>query len=147
MVEDYDDFLEGTALFRVAKSWLHRQGGLRFPVRVIGTPLASGPHGYRFSPHVDAFSCLDALFRIPPIGGGKAPRTWVVKDHPCRFHWGEAKRASGKSLWRRGWNDLEFDPVMVVPTAGLATWEDYMGALRTKARTKVKRILTLSEGR
>ena len=141
-----DDFLEGTALFRVAKSWLHRQGGLRFPVRVIGTPLASGPHGYRFSPQLDAFSCLDALFRTSPIGRNRAPKTWVVKDHPCRFHWGEAKRASGKSLWRRGWNDLEFDPVMVVPTAGLATWEDYMGALRTKARTKVKRILTLSEG-
>ena len=32
-----DDFLEGTALFGWAKSFLHRQGGFRFGVRAIGT--------------------------------------------------------------------------------------------------------------
>jgi len=53
-----DDFLEGTVWFRRAKNWLHRRGGFRFGVRVIGTPLASGPHGYRFAEDVDEWSCL-----------------------------------------------------------------------------------------
>ncbi|MED5318890.1 MAG: hypothetical protein VX758_07050, partial [Bacteroidota bacterium] len=49
-----DDFLEGTRGFKWAKNWLHREGGFRFGVRVIGTPLASGPHGYRFAEGIDA---------------------------------------------------------------------------------------------
>jgi hypothetical protein len=139
-----DDFLEGSALFRVAKSWLHRRGGLHFDVRVLGTPLASGPHAYRFAPGVDEFACIDELLATPAIGSN-LPSTLVVKDHPCRFSWGEAKRAGGKSLWRRGWVDLEFDPVMVVDIRRIQSWENYLSALRTKARTKIKRILSLSE--
>ena len=43
--QSVDDFLEGSRMFARAKAWLHRRGGLRFGVRVIGSPLASGPHG------------------------------------------------------------------------------------------------------
>ena len=56
--QSVDEFLDGTVLFKWAKSWLHRQGGFRFRVRVVGTPLASGPHGYRFSPEVNEWACL-----------------------------------------------------------------------------------------
>ena len=41
--QSVDDFLEGSRMFARAKAWLHRRGGLRFAVRVIGSPLASGP--------------------------------------------------------------------------------------------------------
>ena len=138
-----DDFLDGSVLFGAAKSWLHRQGGLHFDVRVLGTPLASGPHAYRFAPGVDEHACIDELLATPAIGSIQ-PSTLLVKDHPCRFSWGEAKRAGGKSLWRKGWVDLEFDPVMVVDIRRIHSWDAYLSALRTKARTKIKRILSLS---
>ena len=63
-----DDFLEGSVGFNWAKRWLYRKGGFRFGVRVIGTPLASGPHGYRFSAQVDEGACLQSLLALPALG-------------------------------------------------------------------------------
>ena len=141
-----DDFLEGTRGFKWAKDWLHREGGFRFGVRVIGTPLASGPHGYRFAEGIDAHTCLLALLAQPAMGGkASVPGTWVVKDAPSAQPWANGHRHAGKSSWRAGWVDLEFDPVMRVSLEGRASWDDYLADMRTKARTKVKRILKLSE--
>ncbi|MEC8368544.1 MAG: GNAT family N-acetyltransferase [Bacteroidota bacterium] len=141
-----DDFLEGTRGFKWAKNWLHREGGFRFGVRVIGTPLASGPHGYRFAEGIDAHTCLLALLAQPAMGGkASVPGTWVVKDAPSAQPWANGHRHAGKSSWRAGWVDLEFDPVMRVSLEGRASWDDYLADMRTKARTKVKRILKLSE--
>lgn len=141
-----DEFLEGTAGFKWAKNWLHREGGFRFGVRVIGTPLASGPHGYRFAPGVDEWDCLQSLLSQPALGAGTSvPGTLVVKDRPSPQPWANGHRLAGKSSWRKGWVDLEFDPVMCVSLRGRDTWDAYLSAMRTKARTKVKRILKLSE--
>lgn len=141
-----DEFLEGSRGFKWAKNWLHREGGFRFGVRVIGTPLASGPHGYRFAAGVDVYACLQALLSQPALGGkSSVPGTWVVKDAPSVQPWANGHRLAGKSSWRRGWVDLEFDPVMQVSLEGRSTWEEYLADMRTKARTKVKRILKLSE--
>ena len=60
-----DEFLDGSRGFKWAKNWLHREGGFRFGVRVIGTPLASGPHGYRFAEGIDAYACLQGLLAQP----------------------------------------------------------------------------------
>lgn len=144
-----DDFLEGSIWFRRAKNWLHRRGGFRFGVRVVGTPLGSGPHGYRFAPEVNEWPCLRELLELPGIAlvgqpQPSSPSTWVVKDRVCHHPWGDGFRLAGRSQWRKGWVDLEFDPVMRVSLLGKPTWEDYLAAMRTKARTKVKRILTLS---
>ena len=139
-----DDFLEGTALFGWAKSFLHRQGGFRFGVRAIGTPLASGPHGYRFVEGLDALPLIEPLFDMPGAGGGNPPKTRVIKDRASVQGWADGVRLSGQSSWKAGWVDLEFDPVMRVDLAGKPTWDAYLSAMRTKARTKVKRILSLS---
>ena len=139
-----DDFLEGSALFGCAKTWLHRDGGLRFNVRVIGTPLASGPHGYRFAPGVDDWSCLRDFLNLPSASN-KSPKTWIVKDRASVHTWGNGHRHAGRSSWRREWTDLEFDPVMRVNIQGKKSWEDYLAGMRTKARTKVKRVMKLSE--
>ena len=141
-----DDFLEGTRGFKWAKNWLHREGGFRFGVRVIGTPLASGPHGYRFAEGIDAYACLQALLAQPALSGkASVPGTWVIKDAPSGQPWADGHRLAGKSSWRAGWVDLEFDPVMRVSLEGRATWDGYLADMRTKARTKVKRIMKLSE--
>ena len=144
-----DEFLEGSIWFRRAKDWLHRRGGFRFGVRVVGTPLGSGPHGYRFAPEVHEWSCLRELLELPGIASEgevspASPQTWVVKDRVCHHPWGDGFRLAGRSQWRKGWVDLEFDPVMRVSLTDKSTWEDYLGAMRTKARTKVKRIMKLS---
>ena len=144
--QSVDDFLEGSRMFARAKAWLHRRGGLRFAVRVIGSPLASGPHGARFAPGVDERSCLQALLELPAIQAGMtAPNTQVVKDKPSSEPWASGHRHAGRSTWQRGWVDLEFDPVMRVHLHGKDSWEDYLAGMRTKARTKVKRIQTLSK--
>ena len=133
-------------MFARAKAWLHRRGGLRFAVRVIGSPLASGPHGARFAPGVDEWGCLQALLELPAIQAGTtAPNTQVVKDKPSSEPWASGHRHAGRSTWQRGWVDLEFDPVMRVHLNGKDSWEDYLAGMRTKARTKVKRIQTLSK--
>ena len=83
--QSLDDFLEGSPMFARAKAWLHRRGGLRFGVRVIGSPLASGPHGARFAPGVDEWACLQALLDLPAIADSPqsaSPSTQVVKDKP-----------------------------------------------------------------
>ena len=140
-----DDFLEGNALFRRAKAWLHRKGGLTFSVRVIGTPLASGAHACRFAEGVNGLACLDELMALPGVNGAKAPRTWIVKDQPVSQAWADGTQLAGQSSWRPGWVDLEFDPVMCVDLSPHNSWEGYTAGMRTKARTKVKRILKLSE--
>ena len=144
--QSVDDFLEGSRMFARAKAWLHRRGGLRFAVRVIGSPLASGPHGARFAPGVDEWGCLQALLELPAIQAGTtAPNTQVVKDKPSSEPWASGHRHAGRSTWQRGWVDLEFDPVMRVHLNGKDSWEDYLAGMRTKARTKVKRIQILSK--
>lgn len=141
-----DDFLDGTTWFKWAKNWLHRENGFRFQVRVVGTPLASGPHGYRFAKEVDEWACLKLLLDMPAVGSAStSPGTWVVKDRPCHEPWGQGNRLAGQSRWRKDWVDLEFDPIMKVSLEGRPTWENYLADMRTKARTKVRRILKLSE--
>lgn len=147
MSRGVDQHLEGTGAFQRAKRWLHRKGGLQFKVRVVGTPLASGPHGHRFLPGVDAHQCLEQLFQMPGLLGSsyeKAPAAWLVKDHYALAPWGDGQRLAGSSSWNPHWTDLEFDPVMKVSLEGFSSFEQYKGALRTKARTKVKRIEALS---
>ena len=141
-----DDFLEGSAAFQWARNRLHRAGSFQFKVRVIGQTLASGPHGYRFSEGVDEFAALASLLELPAIGPNKkTPTTWLVKDRPVKQNWGSGVRLAGRSEWENGWVDLEFDPLMRVSLYAWSSWDDYLSGLRTKARTKVNRILKLSE--
>ena len=138
-----DDFLEGSAAFRWARNRLHRAGSFQFKVRVIGQTLASGPHGYRFSEDVDEWAALASLLEMPAIDPNKkAPTTWLVKDRPTDLNWDNGSRLAGRSAWKKDWVDLEFDPLMRLHA--LSSWDDYRSALRTKARTKVNRILKLS---
>ena len=144
--QSVDDFLEGSRMFARAKAWLHRRGGLRFGVRVIGSPLASGPHGARFAPGVDEWACLQELLALPAIeDGARVPNTEVIKDKPSSEPWASGHPHAGRSTWKKGWVDLEFDPVMRVHLQGKDSWEEYLAGMRTKARTKVKRILALSK--
>ena len=140
-----DDFLDGSAAFRWARNRLHRAGSFQFKVRVIGQTLASGPHGYRFLEDVDEWAALASLLEMPAIDPNKkAPTTWLVKDRPTDLNWDNGSRLAGRSAWKKDWVDLEFDPLMRVPLHALSSWDDYRSALRTKARTKVNRILKLS---
>lgn len=135
-----------SALFSWAVRWLHGEASkLRFPLRVMGPVLGSGDHAFRFVPDVPveeakrlATSALQAL----PIQNGFKPRAFLIKDFPAID---APERIAGGSMWMKSWTDLEFDPLMRIPVN--PDWKEldgYMSELKTKARTKVKRILTCS---
>ncbi len=126
-----------------------RKGVLRFPVRVMGSVLGSGGHAYRFGTSVPAEQrrvmvgeTLQRSLRAAP--GPLKPRVVLVKDFPKAD---PEERIGGASNWLPNWVDLEFDPIMQLSlNPEWNSLDDYLGELRTKSRTKVKRILACSEG-
>lgn len=121
-----------------------RSGRFHFNVRVVGTVLGSGEHGQCWSEAIDpalAHELLtDAVFQRLVINGQNIPRVVMVKDHPVLDD-------APRKVMHRGWIPLEFDPEMLFHiNPEWRDFDDYMQDLKTKSRTKIKRILTLSEG-
>lgn len=119
---------------------------LRFPLRVMGPLLGSGDHAYRFRPAISPENAQEmAIQTLPelPLKGGFKPRAFLIKDFVAPAD--APERIAGGRRWHRKWVDLEFDPLMRIPiNPEWTALEHYMGELKTKARTKVKRILTCS---
>lgn len=130
-------------IFNVAQRYLYRDGVFQFPVRVMGSVLASGDHAYRFAPEVTKASKMAAIHEALKLTiNGKPPRTTLVKDH--YEEWGE--KIAGKSTWDKKFVDLEFDPVMEIDIdEHIIDFKAYRSALRKKPRTKIRRILKCSE--
>ena len=133
-------------LFAWAVKGLHGgRGRLRFPLRVMGPVLGSGDHAFRFHPSLtmdQAKSAATTALRALPIQNGFRPRAFLIKDFPIPSGTG---RVAGGGGWMSGWTDLEFDPQMRFPVnPDWSQIDSYMGELKTKSRTKVKRILTCS---
>lgn len=121
-----------------------RSGRFHFSVRVVGTVLGSGEHGQCWSHMIDPQLAHDlltnAVFQRLAINGQNLPRVVMVKDFPVLD---EAPRR----VLHQGWIPLEFDPEMLFHiNPNWCDFDDYMLDLKTKSRTKIKRILTLSEG-
>ena len=119
-----------------------KDGRFQFRVRVVGTVLGSGEHGQCWSPDVSASEArrllTETVFEPHRLDGVQVPRVVMIKDQPI---WGEARR----EVQHQGWTPLEFDPEMLFHVN--PEWdhfEDYMQALKTKSRTKIKRIMALS---
>jgi hypothetical protein len=134
-------------LFRWAYDWLHGpRRVLRFPLRVMGPLLGSGDHAYRFLPSISTAEARDLVtstLLALPLRNGFKPRAFLIKDFVAPEDVPE--RIAGGRSWHRKWVDLEFDPLMRIPiNPEWTALEHYMGELKTKARTKVKRILTCS---
>ena len=124
VMEDSEAISQGVTTFG-GHAWIQMGQKLAAPRRRLSlwrarhrTPLASGPHGYRFAEGIDAYACLQGLFAQPALGGkASVPGTWVVKDAlpsnrgPTVTVW----RASQVGAWVV---DLEFDPVMRVSLEG-----------------------------
>ena len=131
-------------VFDTVSSLLHgRSGRLKFSVRVMGTTLGSGDHGFRFAPDVSYKQqqyCVEStMFHSASNWGNRIPRVVMAKDTFIRD-------GAGKSALFPGWTPMEFDPEMIVHLDPLwNTLEDCMPSLVTKSRTKFKRIQSLSE--
>ena len=138
--------------FSLMARWMHRRrSGFRFSVRVVGSVLGSGAHAYRFLPEIPVNerrahvgTAIEASLTSHP--GRLRPKVALVKDFPKIPRGGNSpEQIAGGSSWLPSWLDLEFDPVMVLPLN--PEWSDlegYFNELRTKSRTKVKRILACS---
>ena len=131
-------------VFKLAQRYLYRDGVFQFPVRVMGSVLASGDHAYRFTSDVteaDQQAAIQAAIKLN-AEGNKLPKSTLVKDH--YMEWGE--RLAGGSSWDKKFIDLEFDPVMEIDIKPeITNFEEYTAALRKKPRTKVRRILKCSD--
>ncbi len=121
-----------------------KDGRFQFGVRVVGTVLGSGEHGQCWSKEIAetrAHALLSqAVFQPLKVNGQQVPRVVMVKDHPLLDQ-------APRRVLHPGWIPLEFDPEMIFHVnPDWKDFDDYMADLKTKSRTKIKRILTLSEG-
>ena len=145
----------GSRLYQRLGRALHgRSGVLQWRVRVAGSVLGSGEHAYRCRPDVEEVGFRNALLQelqrsvLPGHPQSiDAPPVCLIKD----FLWqesdpeGERTPLAGGRRIHPGWVDLEFDPVMTVHIdPDWKALDDCLAAMRTKARTKVKRILDCS---
>ncbi len=119
-----------------------KDGRFHFRVRVVGTVLGSGEHGQCWSSAVSATEArrllTETVFQPHRLDGMQVPRVVMIKDQPIH---GDARR----EVQHQGWTPLEFDPEMLFHVN--PEWnhfDDYMQGLKTKSRTKIKRIMALS---
>ena len=118
---------------------LLQPGGRPFQFRtlVAGQGLGTGEHAFRWHSALttpDRVRFTEQAFEACAKEWGT--RVWMAKD------FGPALDADLAPHWSRKWQRATFDPLMVTPLD--PTWssrEDWMDALRTKARTKVRSIL------
>jgi len=119
-----------------------KDGRFQFRVRVVGTVLGSGEHGQCWSPNISAAEArrllTETVFQSYRLDGVQVPRVVMVKDQPI---YGDARREAQF----QGWTPLEFDPEMLFHVdPEWNNFDDYMQGLKTKSRTKIKRIMALS---
>lgn len=130
--------------FSAISKWIHgRSGRFSFNVRVLGTSLGSGEHGYRWKAgvpeHKKAKWVTDTLFKAGGFEGRRAPKVSMIKDAPIY----DDEQLQNKFP---DWIPLEFDPEMIVHiNPNWSSIVDYQAELSKKFRTKINRILTLSE--
>ena len=118
---------------------LLQPGGRPFQFRtlVAGQGLGTGEHAFRWHGGLttpDRIRFTEQAFEACAKEWGT--RVWMAKD------FGPDLDADLAPHWSRKWQRATFDPLMVTPLD--PTWssrEDWMDALRTKARTKVRSIL------
>ena len=129
--------------FSVISKLLHgKDGRFQFRGRVVGTVLGSGEHGQCWSPIISAAEARrllnETVFQPHSLDGVQVPRVVMIKDQPIQ---GNARR----EVQHQGWTPLEFDPEMLFHVnPDWNHFDDYMQGLKTKSRTKIKRILALS---
>ncbi len=129
--------------FALINKFLHsRNGRFQFRVRVVGTVLGSGEHGQCWLPAVSAAEArlllTETVFQAHCLDGEQVPSVVMLKDQPIRNN-------ARRKVQHRGWIPLEFDPEMLFHIN--PEWNDfgdYIQGLKTKPRTKIKRIMTLS---
>ena len=132
---DHLDVSLGVRLFM----GLLQPGGRPFQFRtlVAGQGLGTGEHTFRWAPEVpmkDRVRFTEQAFEDCARTWGI--RVWMAKD------FGPELDAAIAPHWSRKWQRATFDPLMVTPLD--PSWtrlEDWMEALRTKARTKVRSIV------
>ena len=110
---------------------------LSFRTLVAGQSLGTGEHAFRWDPSIagaDRVLFTERAFEECAMHWGI--RIWMAKDFGP-----ELDSALGPH-WSRKWQRATFDPVMVAPLDPAWTdQEQWLDALRTKARTKVRSIL------
>ncbi len=132
-----DGVLLGAALWQVAPmsalggrgKWLGRR------MLVAGNSFSSGQHGLVVAPNVDPERAFEALaWANRRVARRVGARAVLVKDFA-----GPIMPAAAR-LEARGYHAFEVDPRMVLHTRSFGRFEDYLQALRSKYRQRVRAI-------
>ena len=109
----------------------------RFRTLVAGQSLGTGEHAFRWSPNLSPAARVHFTERaFEECARHWGSRVWMAKD------FGHDQDTALQPHWSRKWQRATFDPLMVAPLDPAWTSQDeWMEALRTKARTKVRSIL------
>lgn len=130
--------------FRWVNRMLHgKDNRFQFQVRVVGTVLGSGTHDQVWASDVNENHARrwlnETIFETIQLNGKSSPRVVMVKDDPILDH-------QPRRVKHPGWIPLEFDPEMLLHLD--PEWKDiesYKAAMKTKGRTKINRILAISD--
>jgi predicted N-acyltransferase len=136
----------GNGVLKKAVSHLTKSRGLKFRVLVLGNSFATGDHGFRFRPEIEASAQIAALDRCIEMiqerskSDGNKIGAVIVKDFYPQ-HFSLSDRFSDA-----GFSEFYVDPNMVMPVnRDWQSFDDYLNALTTKYRTKAKSALKKSE--
>jgi Acetyltransferase (GNAT) domain len=142
---------ERTACFFTGLArWFKRQvaGWAAADILICGNMLLSGDHGYYFNEqkinmtaaHRLLTEGLQAVVGQLEDDGIKVPVTLYKDITP-------AERAPlGDELIRQAYVEFEIQPAMVLDIARFGRFDDYLGAMSTKYRTRAKRAFKKREG-
>lgn len=133
-------------IVRTAIGHLTKRAGLKFKVLVLGNSFATGDHGFRFIEGIDILTCIAALNKSVELiqerekENGNRISAVVVKDfYPAHF-------SMSDRFTDVGYSEFFVDPNMIMPiNPQWISFEDYLGALTTKYRTKAKSALKKSD--
>ena len=109
----------------------------RFRTLVAGQSLGTGEHAFRWNPNIPPAARVHFTERaFEACARHWGSRVWMAKD------FGHDQDAALQPHWSKKWQRATFDPLMVTPLDPAWTSQDeWMEALRTKARTKVRSII------
>lgn len=147
-IQDLGSTGKGPCFFSSLASWLKRRvaGIVAADVLICGNMLLTGPHGFYFdSQRIATARSIDLLEKALVDVLSKMERQGVKMPVILIKDVLPEPQTQGKAFMEKGFVEFDIQPNMVLDLP-FKTFEEYLGAMSTKYRTRVKRALKKADG-